>query len=112
MRTAAAMKMLPTAFFLTALMGGTLPGYAQVERTHRDALRVCADPNAMPFSDASGEGFENRLATKMAADLGVHLEYVWFPQTVGFVRNTLGAQVCDLVLARIMHQATGTAAAV
>jgi len=61
-------------------------------------LRVCADPNNLPFSNARGEGFENRLAEMVAADLGVPLEYTWWPQRRGFIRNTLGARVCDVVI--------------
>src|SRR3982751_3711999 len=55
------------------------------------ALRVCADPNNLPFSNERGEGFENRLAEIVAADLGAHVEYTWWAQRRGFVRNTIGA---------------------
>ncbi|PBB96661.1 amino acid ABC transporter substrate-binding protein [Mesorhizobium sp. WSM3862] len=61
-------------------------------------LRACADPNNMPFSDASGEGFENKIAEIVAADLGAKLTYTWWAQRRGFVRNTLKAGLCDLVL--------------
>ncbi len=61
-------------------------------------LRVCADPNNLPFSNERGEGFENRIAELIAHDLGVRLEYTWWPQRRGFVRNTLAARRCDLVL--------------
>jgi mxaJ protein len=59
-------------------------------------LRVCADPNNLPFSNARGEGFENKLAEMLARDLGARLEYVWWAQRRGFVRNTVGAGQCDL----------------
>jgi len=60
------------------------------------ALRVCADPNNLPFSNRAGQGFENRLAELVARDLGRRLEYVWWAQRRGYVRNTLGADRCDL----------------
>ncbi|WP_224625798.1 substrate-binding domain-containing protein [Mesorhizobium sp. CA6] len=60
-------------------------------------LRVCADPNNLPFSNAAGQGFENRIAEIIAADLGAKLTYTWWAQRRGFVRNTLKAGLCDLV---------------
>jgi mxaJ protein len=60
-------------------------------------LRVCADPNNLPFSDSAGRGFENRLAELIAADLGTELRYTWWAQRRGFVRNTLRAGACDLI---------------
>src|SRR5690349_11696346 len=65
--------------------------------TH-EPLRVCSDPNNLPFSDEHGEGFENELATLIAKELGTTVEYTWFPQRRGFIRNTLKAKRCDLVL--------------
>jgi mxaJ protein len=62
------------------------------------ALRVCADPNNMPFSNAKGEGFENKLASMIAADLKVPVEYTWWAQRRGFFRNTLRAGLCDVVM--------------
>ena len=61
-------------------------------------LRVCADPNNMPFSNVRGEGFENRLAELLARELGTHVEYTWWAQRRGFVRNTLAAGTCDLIV--------------
>jgi quinoprotein dehydrogenase-associated probable ABC transporter substrate-binding protein len=52
-------------------------------------LRVCADPDNLPLSNQRGEGFENKIAAALARDLGRRLEYVYFPQRMGFVRNTL-----------------------
>ena len=63
-----------------------------------DTLRVCADPANMPFSNRSGEGFENRIAEVVAAELKVPLRYYWLPQGPGFVRNTLGLNLCDLII--------------
>jgi len=61
-------------------------------------LRVCADPDNMPFSNAKGEGFENKLAELIAERLGDELEYTWFTENTGLVPNTVGAGACDLVM--------------
>lgn len=60
-------------------------------------LRVCADPNNLPFSNERGEGFENRIAELIARELGRPLEYVWWAQRRGFVRNALTAGLCDVI---------------
>lgn len=62
------------------------------------ALRVCADPNNLPFSNQRGEGFENELAELLAAELHTSLEYTWWAQRRGFLRSTLKAGECDAVL--------------
>lgn len=64
----------------------------------RGALRVCADPNSLPYSNARGEGFENRVAELVAKDLGLRVEYFWWAQRRGFFRNGLMAGRCDVVL--------------
>jgi quinoprotein dehydrogenase-associated probable ABC transporter substrate-binding protein len=85
--------------FALGLTCGAASGLAQMgELVDRDTLRVCADPNNLPFSNEAGEGFENKIAELLAKDLGVDLAYTWHPQVVGFVRNTLGARACDLVM--------------
>ena len=61
-------------------------------------LRVCADPNNLPFSNNRGEGFENKIAEMVAHDLGWRLEYTWWAQRRGFFRNTLKAGTCDVVM--------------
>jgi mxaJ protein len=61
-------------------------------------LRVCADPNNLPFSNQAGQGFENRIAQALAAELGTHVEYTWWAQRRGFIRNTLKERLCDLVI--------------
>ena len=63
----------------------------------RRVLRVCADPNNLPFSNEKGEGFENRLAELLAGELNARLEYTWHAQRRGFIRETLRAGKCDLV---------------
>jgi mxaJ protein len=59
-------------------------------------LRVCADPNNLPFSNAHGEGFENRLIGLVAKDLGMKVQYTWWAQRRGYVRNTLKDRRCDV----------------
>ncbi len=64
----------------------------------RTELRVCADPHNLPLSNEAREGYENRIAEIVGADLELPVTYVWFPQVTGFVRNTLRARECDLVM--------------
>ncbi len=64
---------------------------------HARELRVCADPNNLPYSNAAGEGFENRIVAVLARDLGASVRYTWWAQRRGAVRNTLNAGTCDLV---------------
>lgn len=61
-------------------------------------LRVCADPRNLPFSNEKGEGIENKLAELFADKLQKKLDYVFFPQATGFVRMTLGAHRCDVIM--------------
>ena len=61
-------------------------------------LRVCADPNNMPFSNKAEQGFENEIAKLVAGRLDARLEYVWWAQRRGFIRNTLRAGMCDVVM--------------
>jgi mxaJ protein len=62
------------------------------------ALRVCADPNNLPFSNAQAQGFENKLAALIGGELGWPVRYTWWAQRRGFVRNTLAAHRCDVVI--------------
>ncbi len=73
-------------------------GDLSVELIDPQVLRVCADPRNMPFSNEKGEGFENKLAELFAAKLQKKLDYVFFPQATGFVRMTLGAHRCDVIM--------------
>jgi len=71
------------------------PAFARAQTAE---LRVCADPNNLPFSNHREEGFENKLADLIARDLGRKVSYVWWPQRRGFIRNTLKAKRCDVVM--------------
>ena len=92
---------------LVGLFGALLiycaePAAAQTsDLVDRGALKVCADPNNLPFSDEKKEGFENKIAELIGAELGRSVEYAWFPQVIGFVRNTLRAHLCDLVMGTV-----------
>jgi len=66
-------------------------------------LRVCADPDNLPYSHRNGTGFENRIAGIIADDLGARIEYTWHPQLRGFVRKTLNANVCDVLIGVPAH---------
>jgi mxaJ protein len=61
-----------------------------------DALRICADPNNLPFSDQAGRGFENKIIELTARDLGLTVDYTWWAQRRGYIRNTLKAEICDV----------------
>jgi quinoprotein dehydrogenase-associated probable ABC transporter substrate-binding protein len=103
--TANYLRIMPVA----ALLCGA--GALSVERVHAQGaaidlelelvdpkvLRVCADPANLPFSNEKGEGFENKIAELLAAKLGKSLAYTWYPQSTGFVRNTLGSRRCDVI---------------
>jgi mxaJ protein len=64
----------------------------------RTELRVCSDPANLPYSNERGEGFENRIAELLSRDLDADVRYTWNLQRRGFLRRTLNAQACDVVL--------------
>lgn len=69
-----------------------------IELVDPKVLRICADPRSLPFSNDKGEGFENKLGELFAEKLQKKLDYVYFPQATGFVRMTLGAHRCDVIM--------------
>lgn len=69
-----------------------------VDLVNRKVLRVCSDPANLPFSNEKGEGFENKIAEVIADELKVPVEYTWFPMATGFVRMTLFAKRCDVII--------------
>ena len=123
MRTAASRVRHGTAAMLAGLAGlarlaglatllGVAPAVAAQAQMPAQAptppspgvLRVCQDPNNLPFSNRALQGFENKIAALLASDLGWKIEYTWYPQRMGFIRNTLRAKIedtdtykCDLV---------------
>ncbi len=91
--------LLRSSFFL--LLAGSLcasTAFAEDVSNAGKALRVCADPNNLPFSNKVREGFENKLADLVAADLGEKVEYTWWAQRRGNIRNTLKARTCDVIM--------------
>lgn len=82
----------------TALSQTAATDDLSIELVDPQSLRVCADPRNMPFSNEKGEGLENKLAELFAAKLNKKLDYVYFPQATGFVRMTLGAHRCDVIM--------------
>ena len=82
----------PRLFLLAIAVLSCSPG------TPGRELRVCSDPNNLPFSNRRGEGFENRLAQLIASELKATVRYTWWPQRRGFIRNTLAADSCDVIM--------------
>ena len=76
------------------LLACAQPASADTERL----LRVCADPDNLPYSNQQGEGFENRIAELLATELHATLQYDWWPQRRGYVRRTIGANMCDVLI--------------
>src|SRR3954469_8925696 len=97
-------------FYAIALAALLIPQAASAQPSARDSmelslelidpkvLRVCADPHNLPFSNEKGEGLENKLAEFLATKLDKTVAYAFFPQATGFVRMTLGAHRCDVIM--------------
>ncbi len=92
------MKRFAIFFIVTLANAAALTATAGVKASSTEPLRVCADPNNLPFTNERGEGFENKIATLLARDLGTTVEYTWWAQRRGFLRNTLSAGACDVVI--------------
>lgn len=91
------------AFFgilgFVACLAQAQPASAQTsDLVSNTAFRVCADPANYPVSSKDGSGYENKLAELIAGKLELPVQYVWFPQATGFIRNTLTAKRCDVVI--------------
>ena len=90
-----------TALRALAFFAGILaaPVWAQTsDLTSKTELRVCADPAGDPSSTEDGTGYENKIAELLAEQMGRTLRYEWYPMATGFIRNTLGANKCDVVI--------------
>ncbi|MCJ2108342.1 substrate-binding domain-containing protein [Methylobacterium sp. E-041] len=88
------------AIALLPLLAGVRDAAAQnvPDLVTADVLRVCGDPGNMPFSERKEDGFENRIAAIIADELKIKVRYYWLTQGPGFVRNTLGTGLCDLIV--------------
>ena len=90
---------LRVAALALLVAGAAGSGQAQTsDLVSKSALRVCADPAADPMSMKDGSGYENRLAELFAEKLGRPVSYTWFPMATGFIRQTLKAGRCDVVM--------------
>jgi mxaJ protein len=99
-RTRRLLLSLPGLVLLTAAHGTRTPARtaAPARTSPATVLRVCADPNNLPFSNQREEGFENKLAQLVARDLGATVQYTWWAQRRGYIRNTLRAGTCDVIM--------------
>jgi quinoprotein dehydrogenase-associated probable ABC transporter substrate-binding protein len=91
---------LISIFYLLILL---IPAYSAQQITGefgvKTSLRICADPKNLPYSNQDKEGYENKIANLFAKKLGdIPVVYSWFPMTSGFVRRTLNAKTCDLIV--------------
>lgn len=96
------MKVLP---YVTSLIAFSVLIFNAPLSSAADKFKVCADPLNPPFSSKNQDGFENKIAALFAKQLGQELEYFWFPQRIGFIRNTLKEEIpntdqfkCDVVI--------------
>ena len=83
---------------LSLLAGAVLASCDHPHPAATSELKVCADPNNLPFSNERREGFENKIAEMVARELNAKVRYTWWAQRRGFVRNTLNARECDLLI--------------
>ncbi len=100
-----AARLLSAAALVGSSMGAFAPcAVAQEKPAERTALRVCQDPNNLPFSNVAGEGIENRIADLFGKAMGLPVTYFSFPQRLAFIRNTLKFKLpgedypCDIVM--------------
>ena len=91
-------RALTLAAGLALALAGPARAQSLPDLVTTDALRVCADPGNMPFSERQGDGFENRIAAILADELKVKLRYYWLTQGPGFVRNNMGSGLCDVII--------------
>jgi len=98
LRVSCLLTLAATCCFTVARAQINESGDLSIELVDPKVLRVCADPRNLPFSNEKGEGFENKLAELFADKLQKKLDYAFYPQATGFVRMTLGAHRCDVIM--------------
>ncbi len=88
------------ALILSLALAGLFPVTADAVQADggKRVLKVCSDPNNLPYSNREGQGFENRIAELVAREMGAEVQYTWWPQRRGFIRNTLRQHLCDVVM--------------
>jgi quinoprotein dehydrogenase-associated probable ABC transporter substrate-binding protein len=77
---------------------GAAPRPSAEQRVPSAAFRICSDPNNLPLSNRRREGYENKIAERLARDLGETVQYTWRPMRRGYVRTTLNANACDILM--------------
>ena len=97
-RAGIALAVILPVFVIAAKVTAQTGEDGSIELVDPKVLRVCADPRDLPFSNEAGEGFENKIAELLAKKLGKTLAYEYYPGATGFVRNTLNAHHCDLIM--------------
>ncbi|MEP2030536.1 MAG: substrate-binding domain-containing protein [Paracoccaceae bacterium] len=98
MRIPALSKLSNLALWIALSLCGVAASAQTSDLVSKSALRVCSDPANDPISNKDGGGYENQLAELLAAKLDLPLQYTWYPQSTGFIRNTLRANECDVVI--------------
>jgi quinoprotein dehydrogenase-associated probable ABC transporter substrate-binding protein len=93
-----ALSLVLPLFLVAARVAAQTSDEGSIELVDPKVLRVCADPRDLPFSNEAGEGFENKIAELLAQKLGKTLAYEYYPGATGFVRNTLNAHRCDVIM--------------
>jgi len=94
----AALALLVSALPLTPARAQDADEGGALELIDPHVFRACADPRNLPFSNQAGEGFENKIADLFATKLGKGLAFAFYPGATGFIRNTLNARRCDVVM--------------
>ena len=97
-RAGIALCLILPLFLIAAGVAAQTGEEGSIELVDPKVLRVCADPRDLPFSNEAGEGFENKIAELLAQKLGKTLAYEFYPGATGFVRNTLNAHRCDVIM--------------
>jgi quinoprotein dehydrogenase-associated probable ABC transporter substrate-binding protein len=101
------MSKIKTISLIASVLSVFTTGLVRAEESAEipDRFRVCADPYSLPSSNKAEEGYENKIAALFAKEMGVPVEFEWFPQRIGFIRNTLknndtedGRYKCDIVM--------------
>ena len=86
------------SFIISLSFKDSISRESAIEAVDTQNLRVCADPSNLPFSNDKGEGYENEIAELLGKKLGIPVVYDFFPQVIGYVRNTLNKKKCDIII--------------
>ncbi len=92
------MKILLILFLAFVCLGKSHSRETAIEAVDKENLRVCGDPSNLPFSNENGDGFENDIAKLLGKKLNIPVVYEYFPQVIGYVRETLNKKKCDILI--------------